>query len=227
MCDRHGSLRPGPERASISAMVPESVLGWRRLLLGGFVASVAARLPDASSSAQRRQQLIVINLGATRVASQSSCPIAMLLNRHDAGRSHQMSTPSCLTERAHFCATNARPRETRTPPTPPTASPALTRTTRLTGMCRANREPARRKMGRLVVGAAAQPCTSPIPRADLRDLFARAVVELYRGRRQQLPGQQLRARRNLRQLTVGKFGKDHGRVPLEVDHHEKLRSFRQ
>jgi hypothetical protein len=34
-------LRPGPERASISAMVPESVLGWRRLLLGGFVAAVA------------------------------------------------------------------------------------------------------------------------------------------------------------------------------------------
>src|SRR5258708_27018995 len=38
----NGSLRPGPERASISAMLPESVLGQRRLLLGGFVASVAA-----------------------------------------------------------------------------------------------------------------------------------------------------------------------------------------
>src|SRR5882757_5964569 len=35
----NGSLRPGSERASISAMVPESVLGQRRLLLGGFVAS--------------------------------------------------------------------------------------------------------------------------------------------------------------------------------------------
>jgi hypothetical protein len=37
----NGSWRPGSERASISAMVPESVLGYRRLLLGGFVAAVA------------------------------------------------------------------------------------------------------------------------------------------------------------------------------------------
>ena len=36
-----GSLRPGAERASISARVPESVPGERRLLLGGLVASVA------------------------------------------------------------------------------------------------------------------------------------------------------------------------------------------
>src|ERR1700741_633579 len=31
----NGSLRPGAGRASIFAMVPEPVLGWRRLLIGG------------------------------------------------------------------------------------------------------------------------------------------------------------------------------------------------